>query len=150
MSEAEIIDFISKNFEGVDLTTASKENGAPESAWGDSFFFYDPDGSADRDKRFPFATLVVKDYAGFDEESNLNRPGIFRLNIGVGRETFRSLFAEDAKHDFTALDTLMPHPVYGAMNWVSVLNPTNETFESKVKPLLQEAYDRAAGRGRKP
>jgi uncharacterized protein DUF6194 len=35
----------------------------------------------------------------------------------------------------------MPHPVYGRMLWVCVLNPSDETFETKVRQLLAEAYD---------
>ena len=37
----------------------------------------------------------------------------------------------------------MPHPVYGRMYWVCVLNPSDETFATKVQPLLAEAYDMA-------
>jgi hypothetical protein len=84
------------------------------------------------------------------------------LNIGISKQTFRSLFGmtklasdqEDAaesddapgEYDFTALDQVMPHPVYGRMYWVSVLNPSDETFATKVQPLLAEAYDMAASK----
>jgi hypothetical protein len=90
----------------------------------------------------------------FDNASQLNRPHVFRLNIGVSRDTFRALFdpppgaARDTSansHDFAALDRLMPHPVYAPQSWVCVLNPGPETFEA-VKPLLAEAYARAAAR----
>jgi hypothetical protein len=40
----------------------------------------------------------------------------------------------------------MPHPVYGRMYWVCVLNPSEETFETKVRRLLAEAYDLAVSR----
>lgn len=33
-------------------------------------------------------------------------------------------------YDFTALDTLMPHPVYGSLWWVCVLNPGPKSFET--------------------
>lgn len=33
-------------------------------------------------------------------------------------------------YDFTALDQIMPHPVYGKMFWVCVLNPSAATFQS--------------------
>src|SRR5262249_21474905 len=70
--------------------------------------------------RMPFATIVTKDYGDFDRASNLNRPGVFRLNIGVSKETYRSLFGPqppppgasgvvDTGHDFTAVDQIMPH-----------------------------------------
>jgi len=111
-----------------------------EVADDNTFFFHGPDN------RFPFATIVTKDSA-FDNASKLDRPGVFRLNVGVGKETFRTLFGEQetADVDFTALDTLMPHPVYAKMYWVSVINPGDETFET-VKPLIAEARGLAAAR----
>ena len=68
MTEDEISEFVT-GLPGVVKTTASAANGAPESAWGDSFFFYDPDGETEPDKRWPFATIVVSDYPGFDMSS---------------------------------------------------------------------------------
>ena len=44
--------------------------------------------------------------------------------------------------DFTALDRLMPHPVYAWMGWIAALNPSPETFEA-MKPLIQESYEYA-------
>ncbi|QFZ86407.1 hypothetical protein GFK26_28390 [Variovorax paradoxus] len=104
-----------------------------EVADDNTFFFHGADN------KFPFATIVTKDSA-FDSASNLNRPGVFRLNVGVGKETFRALFgdAEPSGIDHTALDRLIPHPVYARMYWVSVINPSVATFET-VKPLLAEA-----------
>ena len=51
----------------------------------------------------------------------------------------------DTDHDFTALDQLMPHPVYAPQSWVCVLNPSDATFQ-KIQPLLAEAYDLAVSR----
>jgi hypothetical protein len=155
MDEAAITRYITDTFAGVDVVVASQDAGSPEVAWGDTFFSYDPDRTLPPDRRFPFATMVTKDYGDFDSASNLNRPGVFRLNIGVSRETYRTLFgaeppraaADDAGergHDFTALDQLLPHPVYGRQYWVCVLNPSAATFQNVVRPLLAEAYDRAA------
>lgn len=98
-----------------------------------TFFFHGADD------RFPFATIVTKDHES-DSASNLDRPGVFRLNVGVSKETFRALFGDGIPPDidFAALDTLMPHPVYGKMHWVSVINPGEATFE-RVKPLIEEA-----------
>ena len=84
------------------------------------------------------------------QASNLNRPSVFRLNIGVSSDTYRMMFGTqpafprdggsvNTGHDFTLLDTIMPHPIYASMSWICVLNPSSETFE-KVKPLLAEAY----------
>jgi hypothetical protein len=123
MNEAAIVKYIAETFEGVEVTEAS----------GDYYFFYDPE------RMFPFATLVTGDR--HDQFSNLDRPGVFRLNVGVGKQTFQSLFpSPDAEYDFTALDRIMPHPVYGKMYWLCVLNPGATTFET-VQKLLAEAYE---------
>ena len=112
---------------------------------GDLFYMYDPD------PMFPFATLITRDN-DFDSHSELDRPGVFRLNIGVSKATFQELFAatETDGYDYTAQDALMPHPVYGRQYWVSVLNPTDATFDD-LRPMLAEAYrlvvDRNARKG---
>lgn len=125
----------------------------PTLAWGETSFFYNPG------RRLPrgiyFTTLKFADGVN-DRASNLQREGVFRLNIGISKHSYRSLFGSqparptaggivDTGHDFTVLDQLLPHPVYGWMSWVSVLNPSAATFE-KVKPLLAEAYDLAVGK----
>src|SRR5215207_1011985 len=79
VSEDDIIHLVG-GMPGAVVVTTSEANGAPAVAWGDSFFFYDPDDRAE-DRRLPFATIVTKDYAGFDTASELSRPGVFRLNI---------------------------------------------------------------------
>jgi hypothetical protein len=135
---------------GVIPTTASQANGDPEVAWGDSFFFYDPDDSVPAGRRFPFATIVIKDYPGWDTESDLNRSGVYRLNLGVGRERFQQLFgfppaefdAHRCEFGFTALDRVIPHPVYGKQAWVSILVPGEHTGD-QVPALAAEAYERA-------
>jgi hypothetical protein len=159
MNETAITRYITDTFDGVDVVVASRENGAPEMAWGDTFFSYDPSRDLAPAHRMPFATIVTKDYGDFDCASQLNRPGTFRLNIGVSKETYRSLFgpqpappptgsAVQTGHDFTALDQLMPHPVYAPMSWVCVLNPSAATFET-VRPLLAEAYQLVVSRNAK-
>ena len=147
MDEEGIRAYVSAAFTGVDMQIASKDDGSPEIAWGDTFFIFDPNHDLPDTRRFPFATIVTKDYAGFDELSDLDRPGVFRLNIGVSKRTFDSMFGETGANDFTALDVLMPHPLYGKNHFVCVLNPSDETFES-VKPLLAEAYAIAVDRAR--
>jgi hypothetical protein len=143
--QAAITRFVAATFPGVDASVGSQEAGSPEVSWGDTFFIDDPDRTLEGPKRFPFATIVTKDYGDFDCASNLDRPGVFRLNIDVSRETYESLFDPSAEHDFTALDRLMPHPVYGRYHWVCVLCPSDATFET-LKPLLREAYTRAVDR----
>jgi len=67
----------------------------------------------------------------------------------VSRATFQSVVGAMSDPDYTALDRLMPHPVYALQHWVSVLNPSVGTFESVVKPLLEEAHARVARGPRK-
>ena len=157
MDEAAITQYITDTFAGVDVVVASQDAGSPEVAWGDSFFSYDPDRTLPPDRRFPFATIVTKDYGDFDCASNLNRPGVFRLNVGISKDTYRSLFGSrsprseagdvvESDYDFTALDRLLPHPVYGRQYWVCVLNLSAATFQMVMRPLLAEAYDLAASK----
>jgi hypothetical protein len=151
-----IIQYISGAFTGVDVSRPQAGDAAPEIAWGDTFFIYDPHRDQSGAGQFPFATLVTKDYGHFDKASNLNRPGVFRLNLGLTRDTYHSLFgphpappaensAVETGHDFTALDQLMPHPIYAPQSWVCILNPSASTFET-LKPLLAEAYQLAVNR----
>ncbi len=129
MDEDAIIRYITDTFDGVDIVVASD----------DSYFVYDPGRRLDPARRMPFATIVTGDR--HDDVSDLDRPAVFRLNVGVGRETFRSLFGPQTSPtdaggagvvergpDFAALDRIMPHPVYGRMFWVCVLNPSAATF----------------------
>jgi len=99
--------------------------------------------SLDPEKHWPnFATLVTTDE--HDDASDLDRPGVFRLNLGVDRPTFEQVAAAVPDPDFRAFDTLLPHPVYGQQLWISILNPRNETFERTVVPLIRLAHDRLA------
>ena len=150
LDQTEIVEYIKDTLPGVDIVVASEETGAPEIAWGDTFFSYDPKNDMPPDRRMPFATIVTKDYGDFDRFSNLDRDGVFRLSIGVGLETYRTLFGQPPAapppgepaatgHDFAALDAVMPHPVYGPMSWICVLSPSEKTFE-ELKPLLAEAH----------
>ncbi len=112
---------------------------------GASFFSLDPE------KHFPnFATIVTTDDFDEDQESNLTaRPGVFRLNVGVGRATFDRLVGSVAEPDYAAFDRVLPHPVYAKQLWISILNPSDGTFRDVVLPLLTEAHDRlAAARAR--
>src|SRR5215813_12940226 len=118
MDEASITRYITDTFAGVHVVVASPDDGSPEIAWGDSFFSYDPERQLPPARRFPFATIVTKDYGDFDCASQLNRTGVFRLNIGVSKETYRSLFGPQPSsppvggvvatgHDFATLDQLL-------------------------------------------
>ena len=126
MDPSSIEDYITKTFDDVNVIEDD----------GNWFFLYDTHN------RIPFATIVTSDK--YDSYSDLSRPGVFRLNIGTGKETYRSMFSVDVVpaqggYDFTTLDIIMPHPEYGRIYWVCVLNPSPETFVT-VEPMLAEAY----------
>ena len=132
MDETSITQYIIDTFPGVETT----EN------FGYRFFFYRAE------RMLPFATLALPGNE-YERVSNLDRPGVFRLNIGVSKQTFQSLFGADkvdvGAYDFTALDTIMPHPDYARQFWVCVLSPSDSTFE-RLRTLLAEAYDLAVRR----
>jgi hypothetical protein len=112
-------------------------------ALGATFFSLD-------EKHWPnYATIVTTDEHDEGAPSDLARPGAFRLNIGVGRETFQRLVGGMKSPDYSAYDELLPHPVYAKQLWVSILNPSDATFRDIVLPLIDEAHDRlAAARAR--
>ena len=128
----------------------------PVQTWGETAFFYNPGRQLPRGVYF--ATIKSKD-GDNDRASDLGRPGVFRLNIGIGQSAYRGQFGQpparpaagsvvDTGHDFTRLDQLMPHPVYAWMSWVCVLNPTSQTVRS-LHPLLERAYDLAVDKFQK-
>jgi hypothetical protein len=142
----QILEYCSNNF----LDTVLVES------WGEKGIFYNPNRALKRG----IYVLTIKDKDGeHDKGSNLNREGIFRVNIGLRKSTFINMFgiiparpaAGDVvgmQYDFTALDTILPHPVYAWMGWISILNPSEQTFE-QLKPLIQEAYKLAQEKFRK-
>lgn len=129
---------------GVELLLATEESGAPRTSWGDRFFYV---GAS---RRLPFATIVGQDTPGWDEASRLDRPGVFRVNVHVGREAFLRLLGyppaelEDRRAgvDFGRLDAFLPHPAYGRQGWLCVLNPGPRT-SSDLDGLIVEAHRRA-------
>src|SRR5215216_1281255 len=127
MDESSITHYITSTFTNVETTTN----------FGYTFFFYGDD------HMLPFVTLAVADN-DYDRVSNLDRPGVFRLNIGVSKQTFQSLFGTDkidsSSYDSTVLDVIMPHPHYAQQNFVCVLSPSEATFE-RIREMLAEAYD---------
>lgn len=115
-------------------------------ALGAAFF------SLDAEKHWPnFATIVTTDEHDDGAPSNLTRPGAFRLNIGVPRETFQRLVGAIVAPDYAAFEQILPHLIYAKQLWISILNPSDATFRDVVMPLLTEAHDRlAAARARHP
>jgi hypothetical protein len=109
---------------------------------GNYFFFFD------KENRIPYVTIVSNDK--YDRYSDLDREGIYRLNIGIGKERYRSMFPVDrfptvGGYDFTAQNVVMPHPEYGRVYWICVLNPSKTTFE-ELGPILNEAYEIAVNK----
>jgi erythromycin esterase-like protein len=132
---------------GTDQLVASEENGAPEGSWGDRFFYVGPD------RRQPFATIVDHDVPGFDEASQLDRPGVFRLNLDLGRAEFEKLFGfapkdfeeHRAGYDFARLDTFVPHPGYALHGFGSIVMPGPQLLP-EIDRLLAIAHARAVDR----
>jgi hypothetical protein len=153
MTQDEIIQFV-QELEGVAAVTAAEGDGSPEIAWGDTFIYFDPDDDP-ANRMMPFATIVTKDYPDFDTASHLDRPGVFRLNVNVGRKTFSEQFgyppaAHPDNHDrwdYQAADRLMPHPIYAEQGWAAIVNPGNAT-DATARTLLADAHARAARRHR--
>lgn len=133
MDDISISKYLVETFSNIELIEAD----------GNSFFMYDPDGKLGPSRTFPFATIVTND--AYDNYSDLNRTSVFRFNFGLRKETFHRLFGDGEGYDFTVLDKITPHPIYGNMNWACVLSPSDATFET-VKPYIAESFDLAVER----
>ena len=131
----EIKTYIFQNFRNVKLAEAD----------GDLFFM------CDKNDKLPFATIITKDNE-YDSSSNLNREGFFRLNICLDKETFNSMFGGIAGKkgfeaymnlgiDFTKEDEILPHPAYGGLYWICVINPSDKTFEL-LKKSMKISFDK--------
>lgn len=108
---------------------------------GDSFAIHDPDGDLPPERQMPWATVVTSnihtpDGEPWDTASRLDRPGVFRLNLGLPRPAYRELTVSEAAPD--TLDVLLPHPEYAQLGWVCVLNPDGTW--PQVAGLLDQAY----------
>lgn len=149
MTQEEIRQYLGKH-PLVFVQIANAEDGSPEIAWGDTFFYIC--NAEGEHGKMPFATLVTKDYPGFDSESHLDRKGVYRLNMEVGKEKFETRFGfkphelenNRSSFDFTSVNQLFPHPLYGSQGWVSMINPETQ---SETKALLDFALERAMRRG---
>ena len=136
----QVIDYVITTYDGVIVG----QN------WGEKGLFYNPENL------FPkgIYLLSFKEKDGpNDSASKVNRPGVYRLNLGIARPTFIRLFGAiparpaaggvvSTGHNFQQLDRIMPHPVYGWMAWIGVLSPSPGTFET-LKPLINEGYQLA-------
>ena len=140
MTPADFTDEICRRFAGV----------VPKASWGETALFYNPGLLLAHGVYF----CTLKQHDGDnDKASALNRTGVFRVAIGLAPASYVKLFgAKPARplkggcvatgHDFTALNVLMPHPVYAWMGWAQVLNPSLKRF-AEILPLIGEAHARA-------
>jgi hypothetical protein len=143
MNEDALTEYITSTFAGLQV-------GAAE---GVTFFAYNPDGAPQASVYF--ATIKTRDDAN-DDLSDLARPSVYRLNLGLTEPAYRALFGPppprpgddgliETHHDFKQLDQLLPHPVYAYLGWICVLNPSAATFAT-LGPLLADAYALAQAR----
>lgn len=118
--------------------------------WGETSLFYNPQGLLPRGVYF--ATVKQKDGEN-DRASDLNHDGVYRFNIGSTKPLFVDRFGPaparpgegkviDSSWDFTELDVITPHPVYGWMSWVSVLDPSRQTL-LELEPVIAAAFEKA-------
>ncbi len=132
MNESAVVDYMTQTFPDVETIIS----------YGYMMFFYRSD------RTLSFATLISSDYE-YDSFSNLDRPGVYRLNIGISKQTFQTLFGaakvDVNDYDFTTLDVIMPHPQYAPQFFICVLSPSEATF-TRLRPLLAEAYKLAVRR----
>jgi hypothetical protein len=130
---------------------ATLAGAVPINAWGETSYFYNPGNRLKRGTYF--ATIKEKDGEN-DRASRLDRTGIWRLNIGISKATFLSIFNAmpgrppkggviEGPWDFTATDLVTPHPIYGWMGWIAVLSPSEATWE-KCIPFIEDAHGRVA------
>lgn len=101
-------------------------------------------------KSQPFATIVTKDYPD-DAGSRLDRPDAFRLNIAAGADAFRAWTGRAPRApatdeiDPSTADVVFPHPVYGGLGWLSIVNPGQAT-DGASRELLRTAHALARAR----
>jgi hypothetical protein len=124
----------------VEAFVAKLDNVQREENFGYTFFFVGDD------HRLPFVSIGHSDN-DFDTVSNLNREGVFRINIGVSKETYESLLVDSRSEnvDYSVLDVFLPHPHYSKQHFVCILNPSQENVEV-TKNLIVEAHSIAASR----
>ena len=124
----------------VEAFVAELENVQREENFGYLFFFVGDD------HRLPFVTIANSD-SEYDNVSNLNRDGVFRINIGLSKDTFKDLIGRpNSEHiDYSALNIFLPHPDYAQYHFVCILNPSGEN-DKTTKNLITEAYSMAAKR----
>jgi hypothetical protein len=129
MTQQEIEAFIT----GLDAVETSEN-------FGYKFFF------VGHERMLPFATIADRD-SEYDNKSNLDRDGVFRINIGVSKATFDKLVGQIPVDgcDFTQLNVFLPHPDYAKQHFICILSPTGEQLR-RTHSLLEEAHGIALAR----
>lgn len=138
MTPNKILEYCLKELDGTVLVRS----------WGESGIFYNPQN---RLKRGVYILTVKEKDGNHDKSSKLDRENIYRVNVGVRKNTFAKMFGVipqrppkgstvEMEYDFSETDQILPHPIYAWMGWICSLNPTEKTFE-KLKPLINEAYE---------
>ncbi|RED13149.1 DUF6194 family protein [Pontivivens insulae] len=125
-------------------------------SWGEQALFLNPLGAL---KRGVYVATIKQKDGENDRASQIDRPGIWRLNVGVPPSRFEAEFgprpARPAKGgviggdwDFTELNRLTPHPVYGWMGWLAILNPSESRWP-QIAELIDAAHAKATIAARK-
>lgn len=151
MSMDQLLETI-RRFDGVLELAPTADSPFPEIAWGDHFFYFAPDGQVP-EREQPYATIVTKNYPD-DILCDVDQPDRWRLNVHVGRAAYIEILGTDPRVeptavDFTAVDTVLPHPVYRAQGWISIINPAART-QALAMDLLGRAHDAARRRACRP
>lgn len=130
-------------------------------AWGEISLFFNPNGLL---KRGTYCITFKEKDGDNDYSSALNRSEVeYRMSFKISKPSFLSYFDEPSlplrpakgkiialksgrTYDPKVLGTLIPHPVYGWMSWVSIINPSEDNIEAIIKAgLLHESYEHAKG-----
>ena len=77
----EILDYCLKNLEGTVLVES----------WGEKGVFYNPNHIL---KRGVYVLTIKEKDGENDKSSNLNRQGVYRVNLGLKRPTFQNLHVQ--------------------------------------------------------
>ncbi len=114
---------------------------SPEIAWGNYFFYHatrwpDPaQRAAVRDDRHegPPRGCAVRSRPGRPLESQYpRRSGQVASSLARTRAPF-------GPRDFAETDVVIPHPVYGALGWIAVVNPGERSLTTVIG-LLRGAH----------
>ncbi len=97
------------------------------------FYFYASE------QALPVVTVALSDNE-YDNISHLSREGVYRVNIGIKKETFATLFPDaDAATDYTMLNRFLPHPHYAAQYYICILNPEGTEMTDTLR-YIEESY----------